>query len=139
MIEPFFFSFGPVIVNKLIGGLYDIKTYMFFLLFIIIYTYAYLYYRCKIKTKEKQPIKFTQLIYAILPILIYVVVLFSINIILSYKFIPQLLLFYTLLSTPLALWIISFFFYYPSVRISHGNCFPSLLKGFTETIKNLFN
>lgn len=139
MIEQFFFSFGPVIVNKLLGGLYDIKTYMFFLLFIIIYTYAYLYYRCKIKTQEKQSIKFNKLIYAILPMLIYVIILFSISIILSYKFIPQLLLFYTLLSSPLALWIVSFFFYYPSVRISNGNCFPSLFKGFIESIKNLFD
>ena len=137
-MEAFLFSLGPIAISKFTGGTSgDIMSTLFFVGAMFIYTYAYLYYRCKVKTESKPPVSFKKAIAAMTPIFVYIVAIFVLATAISFTFNPMLILAYTLGSGALGLWIVSFFFYYPSVRLSHGDCFPSVFSSIWSFIKAL--
>ena len=138
-MESFLFSLGPLGISKLTGGAAsgDLLTTLYFVGAMFIYTYAYLYYRCRVKTENKPPVSYKKAIAAMTPMFVYIVAIFGLSIAVSFSFNPMLILAYTLGSSILGLWIVSFFFYYPSVRVSHGDCFPSVFKSIWNFIKAL--
>ncbi len=137
-MEALLFSLGPIVISKFTGGTSgDIMSTLFFVGAMFIYTYAYLYYRCKVKTESKPPVSFNKAIAAMTPMFVYIVAVFALSVAVSFTFNPMLILVYTLVSSVLGLWIVSFFFYYPSVRLSHGECFPSAFSSIWSFIKSL--
>lgn len=136
-MEAFLFSIGPPLI-KSATGLKTMQQNIMFLAAISVYTYVYLLYRCKYKTPSKPDVNIKKTLSAMTPIIIYCIALFVMVTILQYKFIPYVFLVYRLLSLTFALWIVSFVLYYPAVRLSHGDCFPSILSGIWDKIKSIF-
>lgn len=136
-MEAFLFSLGPVFIKGFTGLPTDIYSSMMFLGAMTIYTYVYLLYRCKYKTENKPNVNLKKTIASLTPFFIWTISMFVLATILSFSFQPYIFLAYNLISTTIALWIISFFFYYPSVRLSHGDCFPSVFSSIWGFIKAL--
>jgi hypothetical protein len=137
-MEAFLVSLGPPIV-KGFTGLSTIQENLMFLGVMAVYTYVYLLYRCKYKTEKKPEVSIKKAIGAMTPLIIYCIALFVMLTILQYRFQPQIFIVYNLASLTLALWIVSFVLYYPALRLSHGDCFPSILGGIWNWIKGIFS
>lgn len=135
-MEAFLFSLGPIFIKSFTGIPTTLQSSLMFLGAMTIYTYVYLLYRCKYKSENKT-VNLKKAIASLTPFFIWTIAMFVLGTILSFSFNPYILLAYTLTSTTIALWIISFFFYYPSVRLSHGDCFPSALSSLWSFIKAL--
>jgi hypothetical protein len=136
-MEAFLFSLGPPILKTVIG-LDSIQQNLMFLGAIAVYTYAYLLYRCKVKTTTKPAVSIGKTLAAMTPMFIYCIALFVLFYVTQLSFNPYVLLAYKLLSFTFVLWIISIALYYPSVRLSHGSCFPSIIGGLWKKIKGIF-
>lgn len=137
-MEAFLFSLGPPIA-KGFTGLNTLSENLIFLGAMAIYTYVYLLYRCKYKTQNKQEVNIKKTLTAMMPLIIYCIALFVMLTVLQYRFIPYLFLVYNIASLTVALWVVSFVLYYPSVRLSHGDCFPSLISGAWDWVKGIFS
>lgn len=136
-MEAFLFSLGAPITKTIVGGVYDLKSQLLFLAVMMVYTFVYLYYRCKVKTENKPDVSVKKAFGAMTPFIIYIIVIIGLQFALQYTFNPLLLMGYTLGTTTIAVWIISFFIYYPAVRLSHGDCFPSVFSSIGGFLKSL--
>jgi hypothetical protein len=137
-MEAFLVSLGPPII-KSFTGLNTIQENLMFLGIVAVYTYIYLLYRCKYKTEKKPAVSIKKALAAMTPIIIYCIALFVMLTILQYRFQPQLFIVYNIASLTLALWVVSLILYYPAMRLSHGDCFPSILGGIWNWIKGIFS
>ena len=136
-MEAFLFSLGPPIMKSVIG-LDSIQQTLMFLGAVAIYTYVYLLYRCKAKTPSKPKVSIGKTIAAMTPIFVYSIALFVLTYALMFSMNPYVFLAYRILSLTLVLWLISLTLFYPSVRLSHGDCFPSIIGGIWNKIKSIF-
>jgi hypothetical protein len=136
-MEAFLFSLGPPIMKSVIG-LDSIQQNLMFLGAVAIYTYLYLLYRCKAKTPSKPKVSIGKTLAAMTPIFVYSIALFVLTYALMFTMNPKIYLAHKLLSLSITLWIISLALFYPSVRLSHGDCFPSIIGGIWNKIKNIF-
>ena len=98
----------------------------------------YLLYRCKAKTPSKPKVSIGKTIAAMTPIFVYSIALFVLTYALMFSMNPYVFLAYRILSLTLVLWLISLTLFYPSVRLSHGDCFPSIIGGIWNKIKSIF-
>ena len=136
-MEAFLFSLGPPVI-KGFTGIQSLQENLMFLAAVAVFTYVYLMYRCKYKTEKKPDVNIKKTLAAMTPIIIYCIALFAMLTILQYRFIPYVFLAYNITSLTLALWVVSLVLFYPSVRLSHGDCFPSILGGIWSWIKGIF-
>lgn len=136
-MEAFLFSLGPPII-KGFTGINSLQENLMFLAAVAVYTYVYLLYRCKYKTPKKPAVSIKKTLAAMTPIIIYCIALFVMLTILQYRFMPYVFLVYNIASLTLALWVVSLTIFYPAVRLSHGDCFPSILGGIWNWIKGIF-
>jgi hypothetical protein len=137
-MEAFLVSLGPPMIKSM-TGLDTIQENLMFLGIVAVYTYLYLLYRCKYKTEKKPAVSIKKALAAMTPIIIYCIALFVMLTILQYRFQPQLFIVYNIASLTLALWVVSLTLYYPAIRLSHGDCFPSILGGIWNWIKGIFS
>jgi hypothetical protein len=140
-MEALLFSLGAPVV-KSFTGIYTLKQQLIFLGVMTLYTLVFLLYRCKSKTEadkegKKPNVKLSKLFLAMLPLIIYVAVLFGLGTALQYSINPYILAGYSIGSTVIVTWLVSLLLYYPAVKLSHPDCFPSMLKGFLNFLKSL--
>jgi hypothetical protein len=137
-MEAFLVSLGPPIIKSM-TGLNTIQENLMFLGIVAVYTYLYLLYRCKYKTAKKPAVSIKKALAAMTPIIIYCISLLVMVTILRFRFQPQIFIVYNIASLTLALWVVSLTLYYPAMRLSHGDCFPSILGGIWNWIKGIFS
>lgn len=127
LLQPLIFSIIPV-VAKMVTGIYSFKQQLIFLAIMYIYTLSYLFYQCKYKSTTKRSVNFKKALAATMPMLIYVIAVIVLHQLVLRTFNPYLMIFFTLFSSGFGLFYVSFYFYYPSVRLSHSECWPNIFK-----------
>jgi hypothetical protein len=133
ILQPIIFSIIPV-VAKMITGMYTLKQQLIFLAVMYIYTLSYLFYQCKISSTTKKSVNFKKALAATMPMLIYVAIVIALNQLVLRSFNPYLMLFFTLFSSGFGIFVVSFYFYYPAVRLSHSECWPNIFKSIWDML-----
>jgi L-asparagine transporter-like permease len=135
MLEGLILSAGPAVLRSVLNSILpDLNFYIklsMLLLSIYIYTIFVLMYRCKYKTNSKPEISFVNSMYPVLPFIVYYIVVIG----MSYvpHFAVQRIKF--ILSTTIVFYLITYIFWYTSVKLSHPDCFE---KSFLQKILDFF-
>jgi len=136
-MDALIFSLGAP-VTKAITGINTFKQKGLFLLILTVYTLLFILYKCKVKTASKPNVNFSKLIYAMIPMLIYVVVITVLLYISSFSYNPMIIAAYSISTTTFCVWLIALLAHYPAVRLSHPDCFPSIFSSIWKKIKSFF-